>query len=223
MKIPPLPERKKKAGRILTLLVKRYPRPTTALRHSNPLQLLVATILSAQCTDVRVNLVTPALFQRYSTAQAFADAEQSELELMIKSTGFFRNKAKSIIACCRALVDRHAGRVPETMDELVLLPGVGRKTANCVLGACFGKNEGVVVDTHVARLAQRLGLTREADPEKIERDLMTAVPQKDWYTFSNALILHGRNVCNARKPACPECALKTICPSAKAFVKEFWS
>jgi endonuclease-3 len=208
--------------RIIELLRKEYPTPKTALRFSNPLQLLVSTILSAQCTDVRVNMVTRDLFKKYRTARDYAEANQKELENQIRSTGFYRNKAKNIIACARMLVEQYGGKVPATMEELTKLPGVGRKTANCVLGGAFGINAGVVVDTHVERLAQRLGLTKEQTAEKIEQDLMRIVPQKDWYDFSNMLILHGRKVCSARKPNCPACSLKKLCPSAESLMMKFW-
>jgi endonuclease-3 len=198
--------------RILAALRRAYPDYRCALNHKNPLQLLVATILSAQCTDERVNLVTPALFAKYRDAAAFADAPVADLETMIHSTGFFRNKARSIRNCCRALVAKHGGNVPETMAELVALDGIGRKTANVVLGVAFGKAEGVVVDTHVSRLSQRLGFTRETAAEKIERDLMKILPQKEWIDFSHLLIWHGRRRCDARKPECESCELREWCP-----------
>jgi endonuclease-3 len=203
--------RKQRVRRILGVLARLYPDAHCALHHDNPLQLLIATILSAQCTDVRVNLVTPALFARYRDARAFAEADIGELEKAIQSTGFFRNKARSIKACCRILVDEHGGRVPATMEELVPLPGVGRKTANVILGNAFGV-PGITVDTHVGRLSRRLGLTTAEDPVKVERDLMALVPEKDWTMFSHRLIFHGRQVCFARKPNCPGCALEKYCP-----------
>lgn len=215
-------QQKRRTLRIIKLLRKEYPVPKTALHFSNPLQLLVSTMLSAQCTDARVNIVTKELFKRYRTAKDYAEANRKEFENAIRSTGFYRNKAKNIIACARTLVERYGGKVPSSMEELVGLPGVGRKTANCVLGGAFGINAGIVVDTHVERLSQRLGLTKENTPEKIEQDLMQCVPQNDWYDFSNMLILHGRNVCNARKPNCPQCVLKRLCPSAEKFVMQFW-
>ena len=215
--------KKARTKRIITLLRRKNPLPKTALSFSNPLQLLVSTILSAQCTDARVNMVTPALFARYRNAEDFANANRRELEEHIRSTGFFRNKAKNIIACCTQLTEQYGGSVPATMEELIQLAGVGRKTANCVLGAAFGINAGVVVDTHVERLSVRLGLSTGKTPENIESDLMELVPQKDWYDFSNLLILHGRRVCNARKPNCPDCALRTLCPSAKEFMRRFRS
>ncbi len=199
------------ARRVLRALARLYPDAHCALDHQTPLQLLVATILSAQCTDARVNLVTPALFARYPDAKAFATAEPRELEKMIQSTGFFRNKARSIRECCRLLVERHDGRVPGTLEDLVQLQGVGRKTANVILGNAFGV-PGITVDTHVGRLSRRLGLTREADPEKVERDLMALLPKKDWTLFSHRMIFHGRQVCHARKPNCDGCTLSKFCP-----------
>jgi len=209
-----------RAKKIIALLHKKYPDPRIALHFSNPLQLLIATILSAQCTDVRVNMVTPGLFKKYPTARDFANANQAELEQEIRSTGFFRNKAKSIMTCCKALVDNHGGNVPENMEELIRLGGVGRKTANCVLGGAFGINAGVVVDTHVRRVSGRLGLTANDDPEKIEVDLMALAPQKEWFELGNMLIWHGRKICEARKPKCPECVLIKKCPSAEQFLQK---
>jgi endonuclease-3 len=191
-----------------------YPEARTALDWSNPLELLVATILSAQTTDVRVNAVTPNLFAKYPTAADYAGADPTELEEDIRPTGFFRNKAKSLRGMARALADDHGGEVPRTMNELVALPGVGRKTANVVLGNAFGIDEGVVVDTHVRRLSNRLGFTTQNDPEKIERDLMQTVPKRERTVFSHLLILHGRSVCKARKPACVDCVVNDLCPSA---------
>ncbi len=191
-----------------------YPEARTALDWSNPLELLVATILSAQTTDVRVNAVTPNLFAKYPTAADYAGADPTELEEDIRPTGFFRNKAKSLRGMARTLADDHAGEVPRTMHELVALPGVGRKTANVVLGNAFGIDEGVVVDTHVRRLSNRLGFTIQSDPEKIERDLMQTVPKRERTVFSHLLILHGRSVCKARKPACVDCVVNDLCPSA---------
>ncbi len=199
---------------ILSRLRKAYPDAHCELNYTNPLELLMATILSAQCTDKRVNLVTTELFRKYRTAADYASARAAELEEAIKTTGFYRNKTKSIQTCCRALVERHAGEVPRTMDELVRLGGVGRKTANVVLGNAFGLNEGVVVDTHVTRLSQRLGLTKQKNPEKIERELMKIVPRGQWTLFSHWLIWHGRRRCYARKPDCPNCELTKLCPSA---------
>jgi endonuclease-3 len=202
---------RKRTGRVLRVLAQLYPDAHCALDHANPLQLLVATILSAQCTDERVNQITPALFARYPDAFAFATADRAELEKLIKPTGFFRNKAKSIIACCKQLMDQHGGEVPRTMEELVPLPGIGRKTANVVLGNCFGV-PGIPVDTHVGRLSQRMGLSVHSDPVKIERDLMELVPRKEWTMFGHRMIFHGRQVCYARKPLCDSCALASLCP-----------
>lgn len=207
-----------RAEKIFALLQGQYPNPSIALAYSTPLELLIAVILSAQCTDARVNIVTKALFRKYTKLKDYAGADQEELEQDIRSTGFYRNKAKNIIACCKALLENHRGSVPGTMEELVLLPGVGRKTANCVLGAVYGANEGVVVDTHVRRLAQRLGLTKNDDPVRIETDLMEIVPREEWFVFGNRLIWHGRRVCDARKPRCPECVLRPHCPSAEDFI-----
>jgi endonuclease-3 len=197
---------------ILRRLRAAYPQARCALHHGNPLQLLVATILSAQCTDERVNLVTPALFRRYRTAADFSSAPPAELEAMIRSTGFFRNKARSIRRCCTQLVDNHGGKVPGTLNELVALDGIGRKTANVVLGVAYGKAEGIVVDTHVSRLSRRMGLTRQTTPEKIEEALMKVVPREDWIDFSHLLIWHGRKRCNARKPDCILCEVAGVCP-----------
>jgi len=192
-----------------------YPDAHCALVHRNAYELLVATILSAQCTDVRVNMVTPALFTRYPDARTLADADRETLEEMIKSTGFFRNKAKSLLGMARAVVERHGGEVPRTMEELVKLPGVGRKTANVVIGNAFGRNDGVVVDTHVTRLSNRLGFTRESDPVKIEADLMRLFPRDDWTMLSHLLIEHGRRICVARIPRCEACVLSDLCPSSR--------
>jgi endonuclease III len=208
-------ERRARVRKIIARLARAYPDATCALQHSSALELLVATILSAQSTDARVNMVTPALFARYRTAHDYAAADPRTLEDAIHSTGFFRNKTKSIIGMAQALVERHGGEVPETMADLVALPGVGRKTANVVLGTWFGKNEGIVVDTHVQRLATLLGLTRETQPEKIERDLMALVPRARWTWFSHTLILHGRRVCIARRPRCEECVVNSLCPSSR--------
>jgi endonuclease-3 len=209
-----LPTQKKSfANDQLHVLKQTYPDTHCELNFANPLQLLVATILSAQCTDVRVNLVTPKLFAKYRTADDFANSNLTELEEIIRSTGFFRNKAKNIRACCRQLAANHGGKVPRTMGELYVLPGVGRKTANVVLGNAFGLNEGVVVDTHVSRLAARLGMTRQKDPVKIEADLMKLILQHDWALLSHLLIWHGRRRCKARNPDCPNCELKKLCPS----------
>jgi len=199
---------------VLRRLKLEYPDAHCALNHESPYQLIVATILSAQCTDVRVNMVTPALFKRYPSVHELARADQSGLEEMIKSTGFFRNKAKSLIGMARAVVADHGGVLPRTMDELRALPGVGRKTANVVLGNAFGLNEGITVDTHVTRLSQLLGLTKHTDAEKIERDLMKVIPREDWTLVSHLLIEHGRKVCIARRPQHGKCVLRDICPSA---------
>ena len=210
---------RRRAKRVLDALAELYPDAHCALDHQGPLQLLVATILSAQCTDVRVNLVTPALFARYRTVEDFAKADQAELERLIASTGFFRNKAKNIIACCRAILDRHNGEVPGTLEMLVQLPGVGRKTANVILGNAFGV-PGITVDTHVGRLSRRLGLTEHDDPVKVEHDLMEEVPEADWTMFSHRLIFHGRRVCDARKPNCPGCAMNRFCPKVGVSCRE---
>ena len=202
-----------RTGKILAGLRKTYPDAHCELNFSNPLELLVATILSAQCTDKRVNIVTAELFKKFRTARDYAEAPLAEIEEAIKSTGFFRNKAKNIQACCRKLVERHAGEVPRTMEELHALDGVGRKTANVVLGNAFDINVGVVVDTHVSRLSQRLGLTREKTPEKIEVALMKLVPPADWTLFSHWLIWHGRRRCDARKPDCVGCEIRDLCPT----------
>jgi len=207
-------ERKARARKIIARLKREYPDATSALHHSNALELVVATILSAQCTDARVNMVTPHLFAKYRTAAAYAAADPRVLEKEIQSTGFFRNKTKSIIGMAQALVERHGGEVPQTMEELTALPGVGRKTANVILGTWFKKNEGVVVDTHVHRLTKLLGLTRQDDPVKIEQELMEIVPRDDWTWFSHTLILHGRAVCIARRPKCAECVINRLCPSS---------
>jgi endonuclease-3 len=207
-------QQKARARKIIARLKREYPDATCALQHRNALELVVATILSAQCTDARVNLVTPHLFAKYRTAADYAAADPRVLEKEIQSTGFFRNKTKSIIGMAQALVERHGGEVPQTMEELTALPGVGRKTANVILGTWFRKNEGVVVDTHVHRLSRLLGLTRQDDPVKIEQDLMEIVPRDDWTWFSHTLIQHGRTVCIARRPRCADCVLNRLCPSS---------
>lgn len=196
---------------ILLELSELYPDPRTELHYRTPLQLMIAVMLSAQCTDVRVNQVTPALFKRYKTAQDFAEADRAELERYIQSTGFFRNKAKNIQAACRVLVEQYGGEVPRTLPELVALPGLGRKSANCVLGDAFGI-PGITVDTHVGRLARRLGFTKETDPVKVEHDLMKLWPKPAWTDTSHRLILHGRRVCQSRKPDCANCTLAKLCP-----------
>lgn len=202
----------KRAAAIEAGLAAAYPDAACELNFRNPYELLVATILSAQCTDVRVNMVTPALFARFPDARALAGAHQAELEEMIRSTGFYRNKAKSLLGMARAVAERHGGEIPARMDALTGLPGVGRKTANVVLGTAFGLATGVVVDTHVARLAQRLGLSGKRDPDKIEKDLMELSPPSSWVALGHRLILHGRRVCHARKPACDSCSLSPLCP-----------
>lgn len=205
-------ELRERTGLIVAELKKEYPEAKCSLEHANPLQLLVSTILSAQCTDERVNKVTPALFRKYADARAFAAAKPGELEADIRSTGFFNNKAKSIRGACRLIAEKHGGKVPDTMEELLELPGVARKTANVVLGNAFGKNEGVVVDTHVTRLSRRMGLTRQKTPEKIEKALVKLVPRAEWALFSHLLIHHGRAVCDARSPRCAECRIAALCP-----------
>ena len=199
---------------VLARLKGLYPNATTELNWTTPLELLVATILSAQCTDVRVNQVTEYLFEKYRTAEDYAGTDTGQLEQEIRPTGFYRNKARSIQQMALALVRDHGGEVPRNMQDLVALPGVGRKTANVVLGNAFGIDEGVVVDTHVRRLSNRLGLSQKKDPQKIEQDLIELVPQEDWTVFSHLMIFHGRQVCKARKPDCPNCVLNDVCPSA---------
>ena len=203
-----------RVSRIVRKLASTYPDAECALVHSNALELLVATILSAQCTDVRVNLVTKELFKRYKSAKDFAESDPKELEAAVRSTGFFRNKAKSIRGAAKMLVETFGGEVPSTMEELLQLPGVARKTANVVLGTWFKKATGVVVDTHVHRISRRLQLTREDDPKKIEQDLMALLPAEEWINFSHRVIWHGRKLCTARKPKCDECPLAADCPSA---------
>jgi endonuclease-3 len=205
---------KDRVVKIIRVLEKEYPQSRTALTFETPLQILAATILSAQCTDERVNKLTPALFKKYPDAAAFAAADRAELERDVRPTGFFRNKAKNIIGAATKIVANFGGRVPDTMAELVTLPGVARKTANIVLSSAYGKAEGIAVDVHVKRLSGRLGLSRQADPEKIERDLLTIVPKKDWLDFNYLLVNHGRRICRARKPKCPECKLAGLCPSS---------
>jgi endonuclease-3 len=207
--------RKARTAEILARLRAEYPDSRCSLDFENPLQLVVATVLAAQCTDERVNAATPALFRRCPSARHYAEIPIAELEELVRTTGFYRNKARSVQNLGRTLVASHGGEVPATMDELKALPGVGRKTANVVLGNAFGKNEGVVVDTHVQRLSRRLGLTDETDPEKIERDLIPLIPREDWTLWSHLLIDHGRKVCKARKPECPVCLLADLCPSAE--------
>jgi endonuclease-3 len=201
---------KSRMNKILQILRRTYPDVKTALRHQNSLEMLIATILSAQCTDVRVNEVTKTLFKKLRTAKDYADIPLAELEEMIRPTGFFRNKAKSIKGCCQGLVEKHGGKVPDNMEALIQLPGIGRKTANVILGSAFGI-PGIVVDTHVKRLSQRIGLTKEKDPVKIEFELMALIPKKNWIGFSHELIWHGRRLCPARKPKCPQCPLLELC------------
>jgi endonuclease III len=214
----PNPAQRAHARRVFRALTRLYPDARCALDHRSPLELLIATILSAQCTDARVNLVTPALFARYRNAKAYATADVRELESYIQSTGFYRAKAKNIQACCRRLVDEYGGEVPDALEELVKLPGVGRKTANVVLGDCFGV-PGITVDTHVGRLSRRLGLTTHTDPAKVEQDIMKLLPAKDWVMFNHRMITHGRRVCFARKPDCPNCALAKLCPKVGVDLK----
>jgi endonuclease-3 len=202
-----------RVAKIIPLLSKRHPDAACALHFKNPLELLVATILSAQCTDVRVNQVTKDLFGKYKTAQDYARARPERLEDDVRSTGFYKNKAKSIINCCKKIVEKHGGKVPGTMEELVALDGIGRKTANVILGNAFGV-PGITVDTHVKRVAYRMGLTRHQDPVKIEYDLMELVPREEWTRFSHLIIFHGRYTCAARKPRCAECVVETLCPRA---------
>jgi endonuclease III len=206
-------EAAKRVEKILPILKKEYPNATVALKFGDPLELLIATILSAQCTDKRVNMVTPGLFAKYKSVEDWANAKLETIENDIRSTGFYHNKAKNIKAACQAIADKFRGRVPDTMDELVTLPGVGRKTANCVLANAFGR-PGLMCDTHMIRLNRRLQLSEHIDPVKLEFDLAEIVPEKDWTMFSNVIITHGRNICFARKPDCPKCVIAKYCPSA---------
>lgn len=206
---------KDRARKIIAQLKKAYPDAKCSLNHSNPLELLIATILSAQCTDERVNIVTADLFRKYRSCADYLKAPSSELQNDVRTTGFFRNKTKSIQGACKVLNEKYACHVPETMDELLKLPGVARKTANVVLGNAFGIASGVVVDTHVSRLSRRIGLTANKAPEKIEADLVELVPKKDWIDFSHLLIYHGRRVCKARKPLCEKCVVEKYCPSSR--------
>lgn len=207
-------EEKQRTRKIIQLLKREYPTARCSLNFSNPLELLVATILSAQCTDERVNIVTAALFRKYPRCEDYYSVAQTELENDIRSTGFYRNKAKAIQGVCRITAEQYQGRVPENLDDLIALPGVARKTANVVLGNAFGIASGIVVDTHVARLSERLHLSRQIQPEKIEKDLTELVPRKDWIDFSHLLIAHGRKVCKARRPLCEECVIERYCPSS---------
>jgi endonuclease-3 len=212
-------EKRARSLQLLTLLKKEFPHPITALRHENAFQLLIATILSAQCTDERVNMVTKELFKRYRNPKLLASANVSELEQEIRSTGFYKMKAKNIMGCAKALVEQFGAEVPNNIDDLVTLPGVGRKTANVVLGQVFAIASGVVVDTHVHRLSQRLGFTEADTAEKIEQDLMSLFQKKHWIDVGTVLILHGRKTCNARSPKCAECVVRELCPSAEKFMK----
>ncbi len=209
-----LKDKKARTERLIEILKGEYPDARTALTHRTVHQLMVATILSAQCTDERVNMVTPALFKRYKTVRDFAEADIDELSEIIRSTGFFNSKAKNIIKSAQQLIAHHNGRVPKSLDELTKLAGVGRKTASVVLGAGYGLAEGIVVDTHVGRISRLLKLTGHKDPEKVERDLMKLVPTDDWIIFSHLLILHGRAICKARRPDCPNCPINDLCPSS---------
>ena len=208
-------KQRERAAEVFDRLTEEYPEATVALTHANPYQLAVATILSAQCTDERVNMVTPELFRRYPDPESLAGARQEDVEEIIRSTGFFRNKAKNLIGMAERVVEKHAGEIPRSMDELVELPGIGRKTANVILGNAFGVDEGVVVDTHVKRLSKRLGFTRETDPVKVEEDLVKLFPPERWTLLAHLLIWHGRAVCAARKPKCEECAVAFLCPSSR--------
>ena len=211
-------DKKKRTADLIRRLKKAYPDAHCALDHSNAFELLIATILSAQCTDERVNIVTADLFRKYRGPADYLKVEQTELEKDIHSTGFFRNKSKNIQAACKRIVEEFGGKVPQTMEEILTLPGVARKTANVVLGNAFGIASGIVVDTHVSRLSQRLGLTTNENAEKIENDLIELVPKRDWIMFSHWLIFHGRQVCQARKPRCRQCILAKVCPSYKIFI-----
>lgn len=213
--LTPASSAEERIAEILRLLHEEYPGATCELTFRSPLELLVATILSAQCTDERVNKVTPALFEAYPTAQAYAEADMDELQEAVRSTGFFRNKAKNIQGAGRRMVEAYDGQVPSNMEDMLTLPGVARKTANVVLGCAYGITSGIVVDTHVKRLSNRLGLTQEENPDKIERDLMNLVPQEEWIDFGHLLIWHGRRVCAARKPNCAACVISRLCPSAQ--------
>jgi len=209
--------RKERVSRITEILTKTHPEAKVALKFSNPIEMLISTILSAQCTDERVNLVTSDLFRKYRTPKEYANSDLKELESAIRSTGFYRSKAKNIRNACRMIVDKFHSQVPKTMEELTSLPGVGRKTANIVLSNAYGIVEGIAVDTHVARVSKRLGLAKSDDPKKIERDLMRIIPRELWFSFTYRIIEHGRKICMARKPHCPECPLNKICPSAFKF------
>jgi endonuclease III len=215
IRIRPVQDVKARAKEVIRRLEKKYPDAKCSLDFTNAFELLIATILSAQSTDVRVNIVTKSLFRKYPDARAFADASQVDMETAVKQTGFFRNKAKAVINCSKAIVEKHGGEVPRTMDELTALPGVGRKTANVVLSNAFATPVGIVVDTHVSRVSGRLGFTANADPEKIEADLVALIPRAKWTGYGHRVIYHGRETCIARKPLCAECVLNDICPSAE--------
>jgi len=208
---------RKRITEIIRILYREYPDSRTALSFKTPLQILVATILSAQCTDARVNMITPTLFRKYPSASDFARAIPEELQEEIRSTGFFRNKSKNIILAARKIMEDFDGKVPDSMEKLITLPGVARKTANIVLSSGYGRAEGIAVDTHVKRLSRRLGLSQENNPDKIELDLLDLVPKKDWMDFNYVFVHHGRNICQARKPNCPECMLNSLCPSSVEF------
>lgn len=210
--VKPRDDKKQRVEQIVQVLKTTYPVALCALHHRSPFQLLVATILSAQCTDERVNMVTPALFSKYPSVKELANANQAELEELIRSTGFYKNKSTSLIGMARMVLEKHQGKLPRTLEELVELPGVGRKTANVLLGTAFGIPSGVVVDTHVKRISHLLGLTGSQNPEQIERDLMELLPPEQWIDFSHRLIHHGRRICIARRPKCPECPLLPLCP-----------
>ena len=210
-----LTNRKNKAKKVVEALSEKFPSPKCALDYKNPFELLIATILSAQCTDKRVNMITPVLFKKYPSVEAFANADLKELENDIHSAGFYHNKAKNIIGCAQGLINMYGGVLPRTLAELTKLPGVGRKTGSCLLGNAFGMAEGIVVDTHVARLSQKIGLSDNSDPEKIEQDLMKIVEKKHWINFSHWLILQGRDICIARRPKCATCELQSFCDSFK--------
>ncbi len=207
-----LEQKKERAMKIYASLKGYYPNARTALYFNTPFELLVATVLSAQCTDARVNMVTPILFKKYPTIQALSTAKQNDVENIIRSTGFYKVKAKNIIEAAKAIMKNYNGKVPDSLEQLTSLPGVGRKTANCVLGGAFGIAEGIVVDTHVLRLSKRMGLTTNAQAEKVEQDLMQIIPKEYWYEWSNLLILHGRKICNARNPQCSLCSIDSLCP-----------
>lgn len=209
---------KDRINEVIKILREFYPKSISAIKFKTPLQILIATILSAQCTDEKVNQITPSLFKKYKTASDFAQADQGELEEEIRPTGFFRNKTKCIINASKKIVADFRGEVPDNMDSLITLPGVARKTANIVLSSAFKKAEGIAVDTHVKRLSWRLGLSKEKDPDKIEQDLLAIVPRKDWLDLNYMLVNHGRKICQARKPDCPGCVLKHLCPSAREFL-----